>query len=224
MTIAYRADRLIDGVSDEIIEDAAVLVENGRIVSVGPDEEVSGATENRGPWGRDSPARTHRRPRASSMECLRRTPLARRERASGSHGPTVRGEHEEASRRWCDDRAGRRLYRRDGYRHRPGGTARCFCPVPGLLLPGRAIAMTGGHGWFLGQEADGPDAVRSAVRQEIKNGATCIKFYGIGRSVRARGRAWLPAAHRGRDGCRGRGGSQSGEKSCRPCLLGEGNK
>ena len=40
--------------------------------------------------------------------------------------------------------------------------------------------MTGGHGWFLGREADGPDALRRAAREEIKAGASCIKLMASG--------------------------------------------
>jgi imidazolonepropionase-like amidohydrolase len=40
--------------------------------------------------------------------------------------------------------------------------------------------MTGGHGWFLGREADGAEAVRHAVRSELKAGATCIKLMASG--------------------------------------------
>lgn len=40
--------------------------------------------------------------------------------------------------------------------------------------------MTGGHGWFLGREADGPDAVRRATREEMKAGAACIKLMASG--------------------------------------------
>jgi imidazolonepropionase-like amidohydrolase len=51
---------------------------------------------------------------------------------------------------------------------------------PRVVAAGRAIAMIGGHGWFLGREADGPDAVRRAVREEMKAGATCIKLMASG--------------------------------------------
>jgi imidazolonepropionase-like amidohydrolase len=40
--------------------------------------------------------------------------------------------------------------------------------------------MTGGHGWFLGREADGAEAVRHAVRSELKAGAACIKLMASG--------------------------------------------
>ncbi|HEY9420235.1 MAG TPA: amidohydrolase family protein, partial [Thermoanaerobaculia bacterium] len=36
MTVAYRAARVFDGVSEHAIEDGAVLVEDGRILSLGP--------------------------------------------------------------------------------------------------------------------------------------------------------------------------------------------
>lgn len=40
--------------------------------------------------------------------------------------------------------------------------------------------MTGGHGWFLGREADGAESVRRAVREEMKAGAMCIKLMASG--------------------------------------------
>jgi imidazolonepropionase-like amidohydrolase len=53
-------------------------------------------------------------------------------------------------------------------------------PGPRVVAAGRAIVMTGGHGWFLGREADGAEAVRHAVRSELKAGATCIKLMASG--------------------------------------------
>jgi imidazolonepropionase-like amidohydrolase len=53
-------------------------------------------------------------------------------------------------------------------------------PGPRVVAAGRVVAMTGGHAWFLGREADGPDAVRHAVRDELKGGASCIKFMTSG--------------------------------------------
>jgi imidazolonepropionase-like amidohydrolase len=40
--------------------------------------------------------------------------------------------------------------------------------------------MTGGHWWFLGREADVPEADRHAVRSELKAGASCIKLMASG--------------------------------------------
>jgi imidazolonepropionase-like amidohydrolase len=47
---------------------------------------------------------------------------------------------------------------------------------PWIVLAGQPITSTGGHGWFLSREADGPDQVRTAVRQQVKAGADFIKL------------------------------------------------
>lgn len=51
---------------------------------------------------------------------------------------------------------------------------------PRVLASGRLICMTGGHGWPIGREADGPDEVRRAAREQIKAGADQIKFMATG--------------------------------------------
>ena len=51
---------------------------------------------------------------------------------------------------------------------------------PTIVPAGRAICMTGGHGFFLGREADGPWDARKAVREQRKAGATCIKLIATG--------------------------------------------
>ncbi len=54
-------------------------------------------------------------------------------------------------------------------------------PGPRILASGRMICMTGGHGWSLGgREADGPDEVRRAVREQIKAGCDLIKLMATG--------------------------------------------
>ncbi len=53
-------------------------------------------------------------------------------------------------------------------------------PGPRIVAAGRVITMTGGHGHFMGVEADGVDAVRSAVRGELKRGAMFIKAMATG--------------------------------------------
>jgi imidazolonepropionase-like amidohydrolase len=51
---------------------------------------------------------------------------------------------------------------------------------PTILCAGKMICITGGHGWFVGIEADGADACRHAVRTNIKAGADWIKFMATG--------------------------------------------
>jgi len=53
-------------------------------------------------------------------------------------------------------------------------------PGPRMLVSGQLICMTGGHGWQMGQEADGPDDVRKAARTQIKAGADIIKLMATG--------------------------------------------
>ena len=49
---------------------------------------------------------------------------------------------------------------------------------PRVIASRLIIAMTGGHGtpWYGVREADGPDEVRQAVREQLKGGADCIKI------------------------------------------------
>lgn len=51
---------------------------------------------------------------------------------------------------------------------------------PRVVAAGRVITMTGGHGHFIGREADGVDAVRRATRAELKEGAAFIKVMATG--------------------------------------------
>jgi len=53
-------------------------------------------------------------------------------------------------------------------------------PGPRILGAGRPVCMTGGHGNSIGREADGPDDVRKAVREQLKAGADVIKLIATG--------------------------------------------
>jgi imidazolonepropionase-like amidohydrolase len=55
-----------------------------------------------------------------------------------------------------------------------------LCVTPRLVLSGMMICMTGGHGWALGMEADGPDGLRRAARAQIKAGADNVKLIASG--------------------------------------------
>ena len=55
-----------------------------------------------------------------------------------------------------------------------------WCVGPTAVLSGTPICSTGGHGWFVGIEADGADAVRAAVRQNVKQGCEMIKMIVTG--------------------------------------------
>ena len=51
---------------------------------------------------------------------------------------------------------------------------------PRILSSGEVICMTGGHGWFFGDEADGPDEVRKATRRQLKSTVDLIKIMATG--------------------------------------------
>ena len=51
---------------------------------------------------------------------------------------------------------------------------------PRMLVSGQLICMTGGHGWQIGREANGPDEVRKAAREQIKAGADIVKLMATG--------------------------------------------
>ena len=58
--------------------------------------------------------------------------------------------------------------------------ARGEIPGPRVVTAGGVITMTGGHGWPIGRETDGPWDARKAVREFLKAGADCIKLMATG--------------------------------------------
>jgi imidazolonepropionase-like amidohydrolase len=179
VAVAYRAARVFDGISEGMIEDGAVVVEDGRIASVGPARGLSPNTEavDLGDvtlmpglvdahvhlvW--DASAKPHevveRESRALTvLRCAKNAALHLRAGVT-----TVRD-----------------LGATDGLSIDVARAVELgLLPGPRVVAAGRAIAMTGGHGWFLGREADGADAVRRAAREEMKAGAACIKLMASG--------------------------------------------
>ena len=53
-------------------------------------------------------------------------------------------------------------------------------PGPRMLVAGRVFCMTGGHGYLIGREVDGPDEVRKGAREQLKAGADIIKVMATG--------------------------------------------
>lgn len=53
-------------------------------------------------------------------------------------------------------------------------------PGPRIRAAGRVITMTGGHGHFIGRQADGPVGTAQATRAEIAGGAHFIKVMATG--------------------------------------------
>ena len=177
MAVAYRAARVFDGTSEGVIEDGAVVVEDGRIASVGPARGLPPNTVDLGdatlmPGLVDAHVHLVWDASAEPHEVVERE----------SHALTVLRCARNAA---LHLRAGvttvRDVGSADGLAVEIGRAVELgILSGPRVVAAGRAIAMTGGHGWFLGREADGPDAVRRAAREEIKAGASCIKLMASG--------------------------------------------
>jgi imidazolonepropionase-like amidohydrolase len=53
-------------------------------------------------------------------------------------------------------------------------------PGPRVLACGEGITSTGGHGWDISRQADGPEDCRRAVREQLRAGADLIKIMASG--------------------------------------------
>ncbi len=179
MTVAYRAARVFDGVSEHAIEDGAVLVEGGRILSVGPAADLPTGAEitNLGdvtllPGLIDAHVHLVWSASAEPHEVVERESRALTAlRCANNAALHLRAGVTTVRDVGATDGLSIDVARAVGLGVLPG---------PRVIAAGRAIAMTGGHGWFLGREADGAEAVRHAVRSELKAGATCIKLMASG--------------------------------------------
>lgn len=49
-----------------------------------------------------------------------------------------------------------------------------------MLVAGKNLAMTGGHGWQMGREVDGVDEARKGAREQLRAGADLIKVMATG--------------------------------------------
>jgi imidazolonepropionase-like amidohydrolase len=179
MLTAYRAARVFDGVSEGTSEDAVVVVRDGRIVSVIASNDPPAQAEliDLGD--------------ATLLPGLIDAHVHLVWSASAEPHEVVSRESRALTVLRCAAnatlhlRAGvttvRDVGATDGLSVEIGRAIDLgIVPGPRVVAAGRAIAMTGGHGWFLGREADGPEAVRHAVRSELKTGATCIKLMASG--------------------------------------------
>ncbi|MEJ7814339.1 MAG: amidohydrolase family protein [Rubrobacter sp.] len=177
MPIGYRADRIFDGISEEAIEGEALIVEDGRISSVSrhlpPDAEVVELGD------------------ATILPGLVDVHVHLVWSASAEPHEVVARESQALTMLRCANnatmhlRAGvttvRDLGATDGLSIDVARAVELgLLPCPRVVAAGRAIAMTGGHGWFLGREADGANAVGRAAREEMKAGAACIKLMASG--------------------------------------------
>jgi imidazolonepropionase-like amidohydrolase len=179
VAVAYRAARVFDGVSEQVVENGTIVVEDGRIASVGPTRDLSSNLEvvDLGD--------------ATLLPGLIDAHVHLVWSASAEPHEVVERESRALTALRCAANAA--LHLRAGVTtvRDVGATDGLSIDIaravelgvisgPRVVAAGRAITMTGGHGWFVGREADGAEQVRHAVRSELKAGATCIKLMASG--------------------------------------------
>jgi len=179
VTVAYRAARIFDGVSERATEGGAVVVDDGRVVSVGPAADLPAGVPATDlgdatllPGLVDAHVHLVWGASAEPHEVVAREPAALTVLRCAANC----GLHLGAGVTTVRD-----VGATDGLSVDISSAVEVgILEGPRVVAAGRAVAMTGGHGWFLGREADGPDAVRRAVREEIKAGAACVKVMASG--------------------------------------------
>jgi imidazolonepropionase-like amidohydrolase len=179
--VVLRAPRLLDGTGGPPVDDAALLLEAGRITYAGPAAGL--------PEGADRlPALDF--PGATLLPGLVDVHV----HLVASGGPDLaadvpKGEAERTlaavanARRQLDQ--GVTLVRDLGA---PGAEAVLVGRAveagtvagPRVVAAGPAVTMTGGHIAYIGRVTDGPDAMRAAVRANLALGARCIKVVATG--------------------------------------------
>ena len=181
------AARLLDGTGSRPIEQAALLVEGDRIVSLGRQADVrvtDGASVDRREYAEGTilpglvDAHTH---------------LVAP--GDGTLGDDVAKEDDDILLLQAAKNARTLLHsgvttlRENGAKGQVAfslreGIRRQLAPGPRMVICGRPIAITGGHMGYFGSEADGEAAVRAEVRKLLKEGADYIKIVASGGSTR----------------------------------------
>ncbi len=181
------AARLLDGTGSAPAEQAAVLVENGRVVKQGCAAEVrapEGATVDRRDYGD-----------ATILPGLVDAHTHLVAPGDGTLGDDIAKEDDDFLLLQAAKNARTLLHsgvttlRENGAKGKVAfslreGVRRQLAPGPRMVICGRPIAITGGHMGYFGSEANGEVAVRAEVRKLLKEGADYIKIVASGGSTR----------------------------------------
>ncbi|MGW5352851.1 amidohydrolase family protein [Streptomyces sp. NPDC004031] len=177
------AELVVPDPVDEAIADGAVLVADGRIESVGTYQEIR----------RQAPPQTpvHDFPGATVLpgliDCHVHLALSGESdavaRLDASDDRTLllamAGRAQElldsgvTTVRDLGDRGGLAVALRDA-------VARGELPGPRVLAACAPVTVTGGHCWYFGGQADGPEEIRAVVRRNVQAGADVIKVMATG--------------------------------------------
>jgi imidazolonepropionase-like amidohydrolase len=181
------ASRLLDGSGAAPVDQAALLIEGDRIVSVGPAAQVraaEGASVDRRDYGT-----------ATILPGLVDAHTHLVAPGDGTLGDDIAKEDDDILLLQAAKNARTLLHsgvttlRENGAKGKVAfslreGIRRKLAPGPRMVICGRPIAMTGGHMGYFGSEADGETAVRAEVRKLLKEGADYIKIVASGGSTR----------------------------------------
>ena len=181
------AARLLDGTGAAPVRQAALLVENGRIVTQGPATDVrvpDGAAADRKDYGD-----------ATILPGLVDAHTHLVAPGDGTLGDDIAKEDDDFLLLQAAKNARTLLHsgvttlRENGAKGKVAfslreGIRRELAPGPRMVICGRPISMTGGHMGYFGSEADGEVAVRAEVRKLLKEGADYIKIVASGGSTR----------------------------------------
>ncbi len=173
---------IIDGTGDEPIPEGVILIdEDGKIVDCGGIEEVDildGAEVKDFPGCTVMPglidAHVHLglKPVADPIGKLKDEPPARTAARMLKHARrTIEAGVTAVRDMGCKDFADVAVKNSIEAGEHPG---------PEILASGHNLAMTGGHGWPMGEEVDGEHEARRGARRQIKHGADQIKLMATG--------------------------------------------
>lgn len=177
--VLYRAARLFDGRSEEVQTPGRVLVSDGRISAVGPQVSappdvpvVDCGDATLLPGLIDCHVHLHWNgsPDPQAISAAERYELAVLRAARHAHDTLLAGV---TTVRDVGSPGNAALSARDAI------TAGVL-PGCRVLAAGNPVVMTGGHIHFMGREADGPDEVRKAVREQLKKGVDLVKLIASG--------------------------------------------
>ena len=181
--------RLIDGVSNRAHEDKAVAIQGNSIKWVGPKSEaenlrtdganrktlefadgtlLAGMFDIHTHTNMPGDGRTGEQVNEDDNDEIRLLRSAQNAAAAIASGVTT----------MCDCGS----WNRNGFALKEG-LAEGLVEGPRVLVSGPPLTVTGGHLWYMGGEADGIDAVRSRVRDMVKQGADFIKIAASGGST-----------------------------------------
>ena len=181
------AARLLDGTGSAPAEQAALLIENGRVVKVGRAADVR-APEGASVDGKDYGD-------ATILPGLVDAHTHLVAPGDGTLGDDIAREDDDFLLLQAAKNARTLLHsgvttlRENGAKGKVAfslreGVRRQLAPGPRMVICGRPIAITGGHMGYFGSEANGEVAVRAEVRKLLKEGADYIKIVASGGSTR----------------------------------------